>query len=129
MMEFVSIWLLVVGIVTAITAAVLFVFYFNWGALLGLKTIEYHELQRIGHFYRFIESIEGPLQINKTRKIIGSVCHITFFPCDVKILGRFALCYTSTDGKHYVRQGCHWRGNCTCLSDIEMDAEAGTNAG
>ena len=82
--------LVVLCVSLGVTVVVTFVWLFNWGVLFGLKTIEYSELRMMSSIYRFIESIEGPLREDHTRPIIGSVCHITFFPCDIKLLGRFA---------------------------------------
>ena len=90
----------------------LFIVTFNWKVLAVLKGATDFQMHRIGYYYCHIDSIEGALTKDKVRPIIGSVCHVTFFPCDFKWLGKLTLCYHSVDGLYYTRQGVHWRGDC-----------------
>ena len=107
--------LLVVLLVSLVVGVVaIFAISFNWRLLSvwnGGPTFLFH---RMGSLFRYIETIEGPLLENKVRPFIGYVCHVTFFPCDTKYLGDFTICFTSTEGYHFVKIGYHWKGKCAC---------------
>lgn len=89
---------------------------FNWRIFPAWSTATSNEIWRMGSFYRYTDTIEGPLNEDKTRPIVGYVCHVTFFQCDLKFLSQFVACYISEDGEHFTKRGYHLRGRCPLRS-------------
>ena len=111
-LEMVILFAIVTVAATSIVAILLL--SFNWRVFAVWNGGETYQFHRMGTLFRHIETIEGPLLKDKTRPIIGHVCHVTFFPCDTKYLGDFVVCYTAADSENFRKMGYHWIGKCAC---------------
>ncbi len=99
-------------IMAVCVALTLLLINFNWRVFTVWNGGNVDQFYKIGTLHRHVVPVySAPLE-DKTLPILGYIGHVTFFPCDVKYIGNFAICYTGADLTNLRKVGYHWRGKC-----------------